>query len=197
MSDEEEWRPVVGWEDTYEVSNLGRFKSLRTARVLNPWENRYGYKLVTLSVNRKRKHLLVSREVLKSFKGTPEEGIQALHWDGDKSNNRLSNLRWGTASDNMQDALRQGVNARARRTHCLRGHEFTPENTTYRKDRPTSRECRKCQTLYERERREKRAQQEPPTHGTVTGYISHKCRCEVCSKVFSDYQKTRRGRAKS
>lgn len=42
-----------------------------------------------------------------------------------------------------------------KQTHCIHGHEFTPENTIVRKDRPTTRECRECGRISSRERKRK------------------------------------------
>ena len=46
--------------------------------------------------------------LLRAFVRPPRKGELALHWDDDKSNNDLSNLRWGTMSDNVKDAFRNG-----------------------------------------------------------------------------------------
>lgn len=191
----EEWRPVVGWEGAYEVSSLGKVWSIRSGRLLKPWVNKSGYLVVTASLKGVRKHLLVHREVLKSFEGVSD--LHGLHWDGDKANNKLDNLRWGTASENMYDAVRQGAHPRAKKTHCINGHEYTLENTTQRLDRPKARECRTCRSEHAANRREKRAKVEPPKHGTVNGYISHKCRCIECKESWSEYQKERRSNVKS
>lgn len=190
MSEEEIWKPVVGWEGLYEVSSFGRVFNPRTQRYLKPWVDYYGYHRITASgPGGRRKHLKTCRMVLQAFKGlAPDEATDnALHWDGDKSNNRLENLRWGTSKDNAQDAVRQGLNARSRRTHCKYGHKFTPENTVFRRDRPNARECRTCRTKTDLRRRLRREKLEPPNHGTVNGYVSHKCRCGDCKSVYSDY----------
>lgn len=47
--------------------------------------------------------------VLLAFVGPCPEGMECCHGDGDKTNNRLNNLRWGTHSENMQDAMRHGL----------------------------------------------------------------------------------------
>jgi hypothetical protein len=52
-------------------------------------------------------------------------------------------LRLGTVTDNNRDTVRDGTQWQVRKTHCPRGHEYTPENTYQRKDHP-GRQCRAC-----------------------------------------------------
>jgi hypothetical protein len=81
--------------------------------------------------------------VLEAFVGPCPDGLEACHWDDDPTNNRLSNLRWDTSIANKRDMARNGGgNQNAHKTHCIRGHEYTPANT-YRK-RGGGRECRVC-----------------------------------------------------
>ena len=121
----EQWKPIVGYEGLYEVSDQGRVRSLdrwlscrdgqrqwHRGRVLKQFSNGNGYQGVSLSnlcngYNPKR--LYVHSLVLESFVGPRPNGHQAAHNDGDRSNNRLSNLRWATVSDNLADKLDHGT----------------------------------------------------------------------------------------
>lgn len=67
--------------------------------------------------------------MLEAFFGPPPEGTFGCHADGDPANNRLSNLRWDTQTNNLRDVVNHGRHNSANRTHCKRGHEYTPENT--------------------------------------------------------------------
>lgn len=137
----EEWRPVVGYEGLYEVSDYGRVRSLdrwvtrgsahhvQPGRVLRPGTTKGGHQLVALSVNGVATSLFVHRLVLAAFVGPCPDGMEGLHWDDDKLNNKLTNLRYGTRGDNLRDMVRNGRHWQAKKTHCKRGHEFTPENT--------------------------------------------------------------------
>lgn len=150
MSEIEHWKPVVGWEDLYEVSDQGRARSLpridaagsrRKARYLKGSSNPDGHILIALCRDRGRKFALLHRLVLEAFVGPCPDGMQGCHWDDDPTNNRLSNLRWDTPRANSLDNVRNGNHVQARKTHCSRGHEYSPENT--RMDR-RGRVCIQC-----------------------------------------------------
>lgn len=90
-------------------------------------------------------HLLI----LEAFQGPRPEGTVTRHLDGDKTNNRLSNLRRGTPAENSQDAMRHGTHIgteRAARTHCKQGHLFSEANTYVATvdGRFRARKCRTC-----------------------------------------------------
>lgn len=121
--EEEVWKPVVGYEGLYEVSNLGRVKSL--ARKINGVCNNLpcvytkkekilktdepsGYHRVMLWYKDKKERKQVHRLVLESFIGPCPEGMECCHSDGDPSNNRLDNLRWDTHSNNQYDCIKHG-----------------------------------------------------------------------------------------
>lgn len=105
----EEWRNIHGW-DKYQVSNLGRVRSLKgCGRILKQSPFGKGYLRVCFSNGSgtqqcKAVHVLV----MLAFVGPCPDEQQVLHWDGDKTNNRLTNLRYGTQSDNMRDSVRLG-----------------------------------------------------------------------------------------
>jgi hypothetical protein len=153
----EQWRPVVGWEGYYEVSDHGRVRSVerlvrrkdgRTraapSRILGtPFAKTGGYPVVNLWRDNKGRVEKVHRLVLAAFVGPCPEGMEGCHNDGDPTNSHLDNLRWDTHSGNVQDTIGHGTNRLAARTHCDHGHEFTPENTIYRSD-GRYRRCRAC-----------------------------------------------------
>lgn len=169
MSDEEpeEWRPVVGWEGLYEVSSLGKIRSLDkrvnsrwgktrklTGKIMKTYYDIDGYPCVTLKSHHK-KNRKISRLVAEAFLEMPrdERRQNALHWDDDKTNNRVENLRWGTREDNVQDSVRNNTHSRSSRTHCRKGHEYTEENTYIRRNKNNARECRTCIRGQKRDRR--------------------------------------------
>lgn len=104
------WKPVVGYEGFYEVSNIGRVRSLerkdclgRTVkeRVLKPAFNDFGYLIVGLCAGGKQKTLKVHRLVCEAFHENPYNKPQVNHLNEDKSDNRAVNLEWATAKENL------------------------------------------------------------------------------------------------
>lgn len=137
----EEWRPVVGYEGRYEVSNHGRVRSLdrtiqckdgRTQRwkggIKKLCKNHSGYPTVGLQRDGKKRTEYVHRLVLEAFTGPCPEGMLARHLDDNPENNNIDNLKWGSPRDNQLDAVRNGRNYWSNKTHCDLGHEFIPEN---------------------------------------------------------------------
>ncbi|WP_136244753.1 NUMOD4 domain-containing protein [Mycobacterium intracellulare] len=168
----EQWRAVVGYEGLYEVSDHGRVRSLdrtiphnlwphtsRTirGRMLTPNTRRpHGYQTVQLCRNNKVNRAEVHWLVLEAFVGSRPPGMFGLHWDDDGSNNRLSNLRWGTNRENQLDAIRNGRNALMIRDECVHGHKYTEENT-YRREHAPGRFARHCRTCRRQQARDFRA----------------------------------------
>src|SRR5699024_9791306 len=161
----ERWLPVPGYEGLYSVSDRGRVRSEgRTVkyitgrsgrvpeRILKTSKHGDGYLQVSLSKNNKRKTHYVHRLVLEAFVGEAPPEAQACHWNDTPEDNRPENLRWGTSSENRLDSVRNGRHYSARKTHCKRGHELTPENT-----RPQStgkgRQCKTCESARRRAKR--------------------------------------------
>lgn len=86
------------------VGQKGRWKRLK------PRPNRDGYLRVTLYRERATKsYRLVHDVILAAFVGPCPPGMECLHGDGRRSNNRLANLRWGTKSENKADMRRHGT----------------------------------------------------------------------------------------
>jgi hypothetical protein len=143
-----EWRPITGYENTYEVSDDGQIKSLPRPRtrggVLKLKTNKQGYRAVSLVAGGVQSTHEVHRLVASAFLGPRPNGQQVRHLDGDKLNCTVENLAYGTRSDNLMDSLRHGTHPTASRTHCPQGHEYTPENTRVIPSRPTARYCKAC-----------------------------------------------------
>lgn len=146
---QEEWRPIPEFPG-YEVSSHGRVVSRRRREpaVLTPTLNREGgYRVVRLRLDGRQVPVLLHSLVASVFIGPRPEGMEVLHGDGDKYNNCVSNLRYGTRSENMRDLVTHGNHPMARRTHCAKGHPYSSVNT-YTKDR--KRHCRTCWAMRDR-----------------------------------------------
>jgi len=158
----ESWRSVPGYEGSYEVSDLGRVRSWRpwrgnpVPRVLAASPDTNGHRRIRLSFEGSAEHAGVHKLVMLAFVGPVPEGMEVLHGDDDKTNNRLSNLRYGTRSENMLDRVENGRDPRSNQTHCVRGHAFNSENTRHQpRAGRTWRACRTCQRDATRRYRER------------------------------------------
>lgn len=113
----EAWEPIKGYEGLYEVSNLGKVKSLvkpgaPIERILKYWmSGRKGrrYPYVSLTKGNKKKGFLIHRLVAVAFIPNPLNKPFVNHIDGNKLNNRHSNLEWCTTSENQKHAYRTGL----------------------------------------------------------------------------------------
>ena len=97
------WRPVAGYGGRYEVSSMGRVRSLYNKRgkplaeplIMKTYvEKSSGYVRITMWMNGNRKHFDVHRMVLETFCGAAPEGCECDHINADRTDNRLENLRW-------------------------------------------------------------------------------------------------------
>lgn len=110
----ESWRAVPGFP-AYQVSDHGRVRTLNDRPgsragdgIMSPGHLPRGHLRVALRRDGKRCDRQVHALVLLAFVGPCPEGMEALHKDDDPSNNALTNLRWGTHTENMADARRNG-----------------------------------------------------------------------------------------
>ena len=100
--DNEVWKSVVGFEDSYEVSNYGRVRSLPRGRtkgqILKPYLNRYGYHVISIRKESGGKTycLKVHRIVASAFIENPDNLPYINHKDENKINNAVDNLEWCT-----------------------------------------------------------------------------------------------------
>lgn len=81
--------------------------------------------------------------MLEAFVGPRPHGQLGRHLDDDRDNNTLANLAWGTPAQNSQDAIDNGVNPYAKKTHCPSGHPYSGDNLYVSVD-GKNRKCREC-----------------------------------------------------
>ena len=102
----EEWKPIAETDGKYLISNYGRLKSYCRYRaiIVKPYSNQYGYYRADIRRNGKRVTALIHRLVANAFviNDNPKDNDTVDHIDGDKHNNRASNLRWLSRSENTK-----------------------------------------------------------------------------------------------
>ena len=103
------WKPVLGYEDRYVISNKGRIYSKKLKRCLKPLENEKGYLTIELWRDYKRKVVKIHRLVAETFLENLQHKKEVNHKDGNKQNNCIENLEWCTRSENMIHAYKIGL----------------------------------------------------------------------------------------
>lgn len=124
----EEWRSIKGFEGSYEVSDLGRVRSLDRmvnsahnakrivlGQILRASKEPNGYLRICLSIRNRYKSYSVHRLVAKAFIPNCDNKSQINHKDGDKENNTVPNLEWCTAKENSQHAVTTGLRVNTQR----------------------------------------------------------------------------------
>lgn len=102
------YKSIPGF-DNYLVGDDGSVWSKTTKRIIAQEDTReYGHLRVSLWNGNKRHRFYVHRLVLTVFVGPCPEGMECRHLNGDASDNRLENLRWGTSKENSEDTARLG-----------------------------------------------------------------------------------------
>jgi len=113
---EENWKPIPDYEGLYEISDLGRIRSLvyKKPRILKQHPNEKGYMKVKLSKDGQSKNYKVARLVLSAFRPLTlleremKPALQVDHINGNRKDNRLVNLEWVTPSENLKRAYYDG-----------------------------------------------------------------------------------------
>lgn len=132
----EEWRDIEGYNGAYQVSNLGNVRSFSAyrrgnGRLLSCTDNGYGYLIVGLNKNNKRKNHYVHRLVAEAFIENPNGYSQVNHLDYNRKNNRVSNLEWCTPQANTRYSSHKGRHPRKHNKTttgeqyiCMRGGRY-------------------------------------------------------------------------
>ena len=117
------WRDIPGYEKFYQVSDLGKVRSVNRivkykdgriykypSKILKTHTDPKGYPQVGFNVNGKKTNHRIHRLVAESFLGKPDEILMSVnHIDGIKTNNHLDNLEWVTYSENTKKGYETGL----------------------------------------------------------------------------------------
>ena len=103
------WKDIPGWEDRYQISNLGRaFSKLKNK--IKPLDiNNYGYARIQCYDGKRKEKLFIHKLVGQLFVSGYKEGYVIDHIDGDKTNNIWTNLQWVSRSENCKRAYKLGL----------------------------------------------------------------------------------------
>lgn len=118
------------WQRVHVVGKTGSAQILGTEFYkLKPWIAKHGgYPSVALVSKGKRRTFCIYKLVLLAFRGPCPEGYEGCHDDGNPLNSKLSNLYYGTHSNNMQDAARHGRTNRGTKCHASK---LNPQKVAY------------------------------------------------------------------
>lgn len=129
------WKDIINYENSYQVSSMGRVRSLdrktntalrhntsviKKGKVLKQNPKRDGYLTVDLCLNNKKKTINIHRLVLTAFQPN-ENNLIINHKNGIKTDNRLENLEWCTHKENSQHASKLGLlnNQNSKKIMCV------------------------------------------------------------------------------
>lgn len=128
ITDTEVWKAIPDYPG-YEVSDRGRIRSFKRKagrhynladtpqRILQPAKTTKGYLIISLCKNGRGYSFKIHRLVLSVFVGPRPFGMEGCHYDGNRANNFLENLRWDTRCGNEIDAKRHGSRKGINRSH--------------------------------------------------------------------------------
>ena len=120
------WKDIKGFEGLYQVSNLGRVKSLRRNIILRQGITRKGYESVLLCTNSIHKGYYIHRLVAHAFIPNPDNLPQVNHKDENKTNNCVGNLEWcdGKYNINYGTGIAKRVKSQSKKVL-----QFKPDGT--------------------------------------------------------------------
>ena len=110
-----EWRPVVGYEDVYKISENGEVVRVETGKTLKPSLAKNGYYVVALWHKNRGKSHHIHQLVAEAFLPNPNGFKTINHKDGNKLNNDISNLEWCSYSENNKHAYDKGLKVPSRK----------------------------------------------------------------------------------
>ncbi len=123
----EQWKDIQEYKGLYQISDYGRVRRIkghlcRKTRVLKLVLNTNGYPSIQLWANNKYTTNRIHTLVLATFVGPKPSKMECRHLDGNPTNNRLNNLKWGTRSENQKDAVKHGTKFQPDNRGCKNGN---------------------------------------------------------------------------
>ena len=178
-----EWRAVVGFEDLYEVSSVGEVRFTGKHQIVARWANMRalvpcesrGYFRVSLSKNGKRLPYTIHRLVALAFLGPPPFAKAVIrHLNGDRVDNRVENLCWGTSKENSADRERHGRIARGDASWSRRHPERIAKGVRQWKAKLTEQTADEIRRLYNAGRSQCSLAKEYGVHTGTIWFLIHR-----------------------
>lgn len=114
----EVWKDVIAYEGLYKVSSCGNVFIVSKNRNQTPLKVKNGYLLVDLCKSGSKKRISIHRLVAIHFLDNNENKPQVNHKNGIKTDNRLENLEWATASENQRHSINTGLKKPRKGEEC-------------------------------------------------------------------------------
>lgn len=115
----EVWKDIKGYENQYQISNLGNIRALsrkgqrKGVERMKTRISNWGYPIISIWKNNKQKTFSVHRLVAETFIANPNNNAEVNHKNGIKTDNRVENLEWVTREENIQHAYDTGLNPKS------------------------------------------------------------------------------------
>lgn len=108
IREDEIWKPCIGFENEYMISNYGRVKSIYWDKIRKPRVNNKGYYFLSFRKNGKGIAKSIHKLTIITFKGYKKGKTHVIHKNRIRTDNKISNLEWATRSEIMQDSVKSG-----------------------------------------------------------------------------------------
>lgn len=158
---QEIWKDIKGYEGLYQISNLGRVKSLKRIekfyhnkedKILKAAKCGNCYLKVILCKNNIKRNLMIHRLVAETFISNPENKVTVNHIDGNKHNNCVDNLEWNSYSENIKHAYKLGLNYGSDKMKGRTGKFCKTSKAVYQIDKTTNKILNEYYSLRETEK---------------------------------------------
>lgn len=147
------WKPVVGYEGLYEVSNLGNVRSLNYNHTNKPKLLKQDLcnnnNLRVTLYNRTKKRFLVHRVVAEAFIPNPYKKPEIDHINTIRTDNRVENLRWVTHTENMNNPIThtKSINSKLYYTYNMKAVIQTSKDGTFIQEYKCTREAERATNI--------------------------------------------------
>jgi len=115
-------RPIAGYEKNYRITSDGRIFARRrrgsAGGELQLFKDNNGYFIITLCKSCQKKTRKVHQLVLLAYRGPCPDGLVTRHLDGNCTNNKIENLKYGTQSENLNDRYGHGTMIQGEKIYC-------------------------------------------------------------------------------